>query len=133
VCVPAPFPPCAPPFPGVVYQLPTPTRVVRDEERDALPIVFPQEDPVLGGGGLYAWGQSVTGIDPSTITATCGSATVARASPPASGTGGIPNTWAFRIDGLPTGTPVTLKVYYMDQTVMPPVKKLGSSWTFTPA
>jgi hypothetical protein len=85
---------------------------------------------VHGGGGLYAWG-STNGVAVS--RATCGTGTVTMANVPAAGTGGAANRWAFRIDGLPVGVAATLRVYYIDTSTMPPVERLGATWTFTPA
>jgi hypothetical protein len=96
------------------------------DERAPVTILFPDETTVHGGGGLYVWGTSGSGVDATMITATCGSGTVTKVAPPA------PNTWAFVITGLTAGTSVTLKVYYMDTSVIPPVKTLGDSFTFTP-
>jgi hypothetical protein len=117
VCAPPPPPPCEAFGPAVAVRA--------ADERAAVNINYPDELDVYGGGGMFAWGTT-NGV--SGITADCGAGTVAPIPPPAAGVGGTPNTWAFRIDGLRVGVPVTLNVYYSYMGS----PRLGQSWTFTP-
>jgi hypothetical protein len=114
-----PYPVCE----GPLVIAPPPRRT---DERAPVTILFPDETTVHGTGGLFAWGINDRSVNPASITATCGSGTVTNVPAP------TPNTWAFNITGLTAGSSVTLKVYYMDTSVIPPAKTLGDSFTFTP-
>jgi hypothetical protein len=114
--------PCSPSFPVCEGPLVIGRRPY--SERGPVTILYPDETTVPGGGGLFAWGLNDRSVDPSKITATCGSGTVTKITPPPL------NTWAFMISGLTTGNSVTLKVYYPDPNTGMPV--LGDSFAFTP-
>jgi len=110
---------CAPPPPppGDVF---APAVVVRPaDERAVVNIDYPDEPNVPGGGGFYTWG-STNGV--SGITAKCGAGTVTPVAVPGT------DTWAFLINGLPVGVPVTLTIFFNDMGIAKP----GQSINITP-
>jgi hypothetical protein len=95
-------------------------------------IDFPDESPVFGGGGFFAWGTTKNKNIFAT-RATCAGFPGSSIHAPGSllGSGATGNGWAYVFDNVGSGVQVTLTIEGEDRSSMMPPYPAAKKGTFT--